>query len=52
MGGLFHGTSHLEVDDNWGYPYDSGNLHKWWKVAKKFMFGEGGKPKKPSFAAT
>ena len=21
-----HGKSHLEMDDNWGYPYDSGNL--------------------------
>ena len=23
--GLFHGTSHLEMDDEQGYPYDLGN---------------------------
>ena len=21
LDGLFHGKSHLEMDDNWGYPY-------------------------------
>ena len=21
MDGLFHGKSHLEMDDDWGYPY-------------------------------
>ena len=26
-GFLWTGNSHLEMDDNWGYPYDSGNLH-------------------------
>ena len=24
-GGFFHGKSHLEMDDTWGYPYDLGN---------------------------
>ena len=24
---FFHGKSHLEMDDDWGSPYDSGNLH-------------------------
>ena len=24
---FYNGTSHLEMDDDWGYPYDSGNLH-------------------------
>ena len=27
LAGLFHGKSHLEMDDKSGYPYDSGNLH-------------------------
>ena len=26
MDGLFHGKSHLKMDD-WGYPHDLGNLH-------------------------
>ena len=24
---VYKGKSHLEMDDEWGYPYDSGNLH-------------------------
>ena len=24
---LFHGTFPSKMDDNWGYTYDSGNLH-------------------------
>ena len=27
MVGLYKGKSHLEIDDDWGYPYDSGNPH-------------------------
>ena len=26
MVGLFHGT-YPKMDENWGYPYDLGNLH-------------------------
>ena len=25
--GLFHGKSQQKMEDDWGYPYDSGNLH-------------------------
>ena len=25
--GVYKGTSQSKMDDNWGYPYDSGNLH-------------------------
>ena len=24
---LFHGKSETQMDDDWGYPYDSGNHH-------------------------
>ena len=24
---VYKGKSHLEMDENWGYPYDSGNHH-------------------------
>ena len=27
LDGLFHGKAHLEMDENWGYPYDLGNHH-------------------------
>ena len=27
LAGLFHGRCHLEMDDQWGYPYDLRNLH-------------------------
>ena len=27
MVGFCSGKSNLEMDDDWGYPYDSGNLH-------------------------
>ena len=27
MDGLFHEKCHLEMDDDWGIAYDSGNLH-------------------------
>ena len=27
MVGLFHGKFPSKMDDDWGYPYDSGNLH-------------------------
>ena len=26
LDGLFHGKPIFKMDDNWGYPYDSGNL--------------------------
>ena len=26
MVGLFHGKSQSKMDDDWGYPYDLGNL--------------------------
>ena len=28
LDGLFHGKSHLVMDDDWRYPHDSGNHHK------------------------
>ena len=27
MVSLFHGKSQSKMDDDWGYPYDLGNLH-------------------------
>ena len=27
MDGLVHGKSQSNMDDDWGYPYDSGKLH-------------------------
>ena len=27
MDGLFHGKFPSNMDDDWGYPYDLGNLH-------------------------
>jgi hypothetical protein len=29
LDGLFHEKSQSEMDDDWGYPYDSRNLHIW-----------------------
>ena len=37
---LFHGKSHLEVNDDWGYPYDSGNHY----VTKVCCEGNGTNP--------
>ena len=27
IAGVFHGKDHLEMDDDWGYPYDLGNSY-------------------------
>ena len=40
MDGLFHGQSHSKMDDDWGYPYDLGNLHivrEVWEVASRLQ---------------
>ena len=31
---LYNEQSHLEMDDDWGYPYDLGNLH----IAKSIIY--------------
>ena len=37
MDGLFHGNSHLEMDDDWAYPYDLGNHHLLRDVSVPFV---------------
>ena len=43
MDGLFQEKSHLEMDDDWGYPYDSGNHHEIPRLCATDFFASAGR---------